>query len=195
MIRDLDICLNCGVAEIDYKGVLKTAEKELIEMFRERERLERTIARQRQTVIALRMKVDGDSFPKDHIETFKPKNLTDACRWVLYGTRRPLDAPTIRDRVEALGYDIGSSNPLASVHSVIKRLIEQGEVKRAYQRGRNNDLLPYTLAFWDTSGAFEPLKLPDGWVLPTDAQLRASEEQRRRRLNKKYRTALKKGKK
>jgi hypothetical protein len=193
LIRSLDICLNHLVAEIDYRTVLKSAEKELIDMFREREALERRIARQRQTVVALRMKVEGDQYPKHHIETFTPKNLTDACRWVLCGATKPLDAPAIRDRVEALAYDIGSSNPLASVHSVLKRLIEQGEVRRAYQLGRGNELLHYTLAFWEVSDVFAPRPVPAGWVLPTDAQIAADLKKRRRvRIPKKYREAIKK---
>jgi hypothetical protein len=178
------------VAEIDYRRVLKGAEKELIDMFRQRDALEHQIARQRQTVIALRMKVDGDRFPKDRIEIFKPKTLTDACRWVLAGAMKPLDAPEIRDRVEALGYDIGSSNPLASVHSVIKRLIEQREVKRAYRVGSGNEPLSFTAAFWDISSDFAPRKLPEGWCFPTDAQLKEADKRRGERLEKKYRKAL-----
>jgi hypothetical protein len=149
-----------------YRSALKLAEKELVSLFRQRETVERQIARTRQTVISLRMKIAGDARPGDNFSHFVPQNLTDACRWVLQAASKPLDVPTMRDRIEALAFDIGSSNPLASIHSVVKRLAEQGEVRSAYRVSPEHGYLWFTHAFW--WGQLE--KLPAGWVIPTEEE-------------------------
>lgn len=57
-----------------------------------------------------------------------PFGLTDACRVALRGAGRPMTAVDVRDRLGATGYDLEKyANPLAAIHTVLKRLREAGE--------------------------------------------------------------------
>jgi hypothetical protein len=54
--------------------------------------------------------------------------LTDACRIVLKAVDHPLVAAEIRRKLEAMGYDTSHfSNPLGSIHVVLRRLCRAGE--------------------------------------------------------------------
>ena len=56
--------------------------------------------------------------------------LTDACRMVLKSAGHPLAAAEVRLQLEAAGMDFSRySNPLASIHTVHKRLCRSGEAK------------------------------------------------------------------
>jgi hypothetical protein len=64
--------------------------------------------------------------------------LTDACRMVLKTAGHPLTPAEIRLQLEATGMDLSRySNPLASIHTVLKRLCQSGEahfVPRAHSK-------------------------------------------------------------
>jgi hypothetical protein len=54
--------------------------------------------------------------------------LTDACRMVLKAVDHPLAAAEIRLKLETMGYDTSHfSNPLGSIHVVLRRLCRAGE--------------------------------------------------------------------
>jgi len=54
--------------------------------------------------------------------------LADACRMVLRASSEPLSATAIRQNLMALKYDLSKhANPLASIYSVLKRLVDSGE--------------------------------------------------------------------
>ena len=56
-----------------------------------------------------------------------PWGLTDACRTLLRNAGRPLSAVEIRARLTSIGFDLNRySNPLAAIHTVLKRLDESG---------------------------------------------------------------------
>ena len=58
--------------------------------------------------------------------------LTDACRMVLKAAGHPLTAVEIRSQLEAMGFDCSRySNPLASIHTVLRRLCRSGEASFA----------------------------------------------------------------
>ena len=55
--------------------------------------------------------------------------LTDACRVVLKGAGHPMTPMEVRDRLEAMGFDLSKySSSLAAIHTVLKRLHEAGEL-------------------------------------------------------------------
>ena len=55
--------------------------------------------------------------------------LTDACRVVLKNASRPMTPTDVRDRLEAIGFDLSKyANSLAAVHTVLKRLNQAQEV-------------------------------------------------------------------
>jgi len=58
-----------------------------------------------------------------------PMGLSDACRLVLRGARGPMTAIQVRERLEAIGIMDPSkyANPLAVIHTTLKRLEESGE--------------------------------------------------------------------
>jgi len=58
--------------------------------------------------------------------------LTDACRMVLKAVDHPLTAAEIRLKLETMGYDTSHfSNPLGSIHVVLRRLCRAGEASVA----------------------------------------------------------------
>lgn len=55
--------------------------------------------------------------------------LTDACRVVLKGAGHPMTPMEVRDRLEAIGFDLSKySSSLAAIHTVLKRLHEAEEL-------------------------------------------------------------------
>lgn len=57
--------------------------------------------------------------------------LADACRKVLQENDRYMSPREIRDMLEVNDYDLSQySNPLASIHGVLKRLVESGQALR-----------------------------------------------------------------
>jgi hypothetical protein len=62
------------------------------------------------------------------------KNLTQTVLETLIASDAPMEATHIRTTLQNLGYDLKSSNPLASIYSVLKRLREQGKVHQAVKR-------------------------------------------------------------
>jgi Mg2+ and Co2+ transporter CorA len=104
-----------------YRSALDAARQELDELLGQRSELETRIAQLRQTVATLAALCDET--PDLDI------GLTEACRSVLRGATA-LRAPDIRDRVTAMGVDLSTyANGIGAVHTVLKRLIESGEVK------------------------------------------------------------------
>ena len=58
--------------------------------------------------------------------------LTDACRAVLRSTRAPMTPSDVRDRLAAMGVELAAyANPLAAIHTTLKRLTEAEELKIA----------------------------------------------------------------
>ncbi len=54
--------------------------------------------------------------------------LTDACRTALRCAGAPMTPIEIRDRLRSTGFDLSRyANPLAAIHTVLKRLAESGE--------------------------------------------------------------------
>jgi hypothetical protein len=62
--------------------------------------------------------------------TIEPdEGLADACRRVLHTTQRYMTPQEIRDILEASNYDLKQhNNPLASIHGILKRFDQSGEV-------------------------------------------------------------------
>ena len=57
--------------------------------------------------------------------------LTDACKTSLRCGGAPMTPLEVRDRLQSTGFDINRySNPLAAIHTVLRRLTESGDVRR-----------------------------------------------------------------
>jgi hypothetical protein len=60
--------------------------------------------------------------------------MTDCIRAILKKAVEPLTASEIRESLESIGFDMNSySNPLATVHTVLRRLTESGEVETMHE--------------------------------------------------------------
>ena len=59
-----------------------------------------------------------------------PMGLTDAIRLVLRGAGVPMTPLEVRDRLQAIGFDVSKyTNDLAAVHTILKRLNHSGELR------------------------------------------------------------------
>ncbi len=57
--------------------------------------------------------------------------LTEACKTSLRCAAAPMTPLEVRDRLQSTGFDINRySNPLAAIHTVLRRLTESGEARR-----------------------------------------------------------------
>jgi hypothetical protein len=152
------------VKRASYREALREARKDLQTLFRRREQLERQIARTRQTVIALSRVCEKDDHKvllRHAVE--KSFGLTDAIRTALMAANVPLDALSVRSALETVGYDIGASpNTLVSIHTVLKRLAANGEIKQVGKKAGRNETGPLfsSLGFW-----WGQYGIPKGWTL------------------------------
>jgi hypothetical protein len=106
----------------DYRRALDAAVREYEALISQQTELEARIAQLRHSIAAL-TKLCG-------YESTVPLGLTEACRLVLRNADAPLTALEIRDRLKAIGVDLDKySNPLASIHTILKRMRDGGEVK------------------------------------------------------------------
>lgn len=104
-----------------YRRALEAALRELEQAMAQRTVLDTRIAQLRQTVGTLN-RLCG-------YEPTVPWSLTDACRVVLRSAGAPLTAVQIRDRFETIGLDTTRyANALSAIHTVLKRLVETGEI-------------------------------------------------------------------
>ena len=63
--------------------------------------------------------------------------LTDACKTSLRCAGVPMTPLEVRDRLQSTGFDINRySNPLAAIHTVLRRLTEAGELRRRVSRSK-----------------------------------------------------------
>ena len=106
----------------DYRRALEAAVREYEALIARHAELDARIAQLQHSIAAL-TKLCG-------YEPTVPFGLTDACRLVLRNADAPLTALEIRDRLKTIGVDLDKySNPLASIHTVLKRMHESGELK------------------------------------------------------------------
>jgi hypothetical protein len=105
----------------EYRRALDAAGREYEKLFAEHAALEGRLSQLKHSIAAL-TKLCG-------YEPTVPLGLTDACRLVLRNATQPLTALEVRDRLASIGVDLEKhSNPLASIHTVLKRLHEAGEL-------------------------------------------------------------------
>jgi hypothetical protein len=147
----LDILYNSStMTEDDYKKALDTARAEMGELVVKKDAIEKRIAQLRQLIVSLSA-VSAEDNDED-IKLYIPGALDKAARTAALGVAQAMmgsviglsDAirdvlkaakgwqyPTeVRDGLERLGIDVQSySNILASIHTILKRLVESGEAE------------------------------------------------------------------
>jgi len=103
--------------------------------------------------------VDGVRPDLEVVEGVTDVRLTDACREVMRAGPTYRTARGVRDVLVSSGYDLAQhKNPLASIHGVLKRLAESGEIEETEINGstryRRKSLKPLT----GFSGVYDPMK-------------------------------------
>jgi hypothetical protein len=112
----------------DYRRALDAAVREYEQALAERTALDGRLAQLQQTINTL-SRLCG-------LQPTVPWGLTDACRTILRNAARPLTAIEVRDRLASIGFDLGRyANPLAAIHTVLKRLTAAGDVSAGDRRG------------------------------------------------------------
>jgi len=106
----------------EYRRALEAATKEYGTLGAERERIDTRLAELAHSIATL-SKLCG------YTPTV-PWGLTDACRTVLRNAAVPMMPSEVRDRLTAIGFELGTyANPLAAIHTTLKRLVEAHELK------------------------------------------------------------------
>ena len=84
--------------------------------------------------------------------------LTEACKTSLRCAAVPMTPLDVRDRLQSTGFDINRySNPLAAIHTVLRRLTESGEVRRRVSRSRG---VTYEFRAPEARGMAHPARQP-----------------------------------
>lgn len=152
---------------------LRDARAELKDLFVQREELERRIARTRQSVIALGRLCPESTYRENMkhnlIESERVTGLTNAVRLTVMAATVPIKSDHVRKELEAVGFDTGTSpNVHRSIHTILGRLCESGEIIEVGQRiksGREKGLVSRT-AFW-----YGQWSIPKGWSRFPDKRL------------------------
>jgi hypothetical protein len=138
------------MSDIDYERALASAKKELEELMKFHESTERRITTLKQ-VIANLMALHGDDVPPDLIGP----GLTEACRNVLRASTVEMTPLQVRSALQSAGFDVGKyTNPLASIHAVLKRLVDGSEAEVLKRSGK-------TYYKWERRLAPPPTTLPN----------------------------------
>jgi hypothetical protein len=114
-----------------YKKALADIHTELDALVAQRNELDKRIAKLRQSATSLQSLIEDevDGGPSEFMRELAEIGLTDACREVLKATGEWMLATVIRDSLSTVGYDTtGQKNPLSSIHNILKRLVDSGEV-------------------------------------------------------------------
>jgi hypothetical protein len=109
------------MTDSDYRAALAAAIKEYEDLGRQRRQIDDRLAQLAQTIGTLN-KLLG-------YESTVPLGLTDAIRLVMRGGV-PMTPIEVRDRLQGIGFDVSKyANDLAAVHTILKRLNENGELR------------------------------------------------------------------
>ena len=110
------------MADEKYRSALQEAIHEYERLSRQRAEMDERIAQLVQTI--------GNLTRLCKIVPAAVLGLTDACRLALKAAGQPLTAAEVRLQLEAMGYDTAKySNPLGSIHVVLRRLCRSGEAR------------------------------------------------------------------
>jgi hypothetical protein len=158
------------MAEIDYKVLIGKAkndllatQKELGETYKKQEELEKKITGLRAIIAAMARMLDEEFVEEDAM------GLTDAIREAFRsaGISGNLTPTEIKGKLEMMGYDTAKyGNVMASVHTIINRLVNQKEVKEIGKRGDKP-------AYQMTDNLKQPTRKSFGQLLAEDATRRA----------------------
>lgn len=126
----------CDMKKPNYQRILYDAKQKLAQLLVERQERDKEIARMHSVVTNLQnLCADQDQrefwggaerVVKAHLKV----GITEAVRVILQENFFPITAVDLKKQIEARKLDINRyANPLAVIHTVLKRLIQSGDVK------------------------------------------------------------------
>jgi hypothetical protein len=123
----------CVMSEDAYLIALQKARAALVQAVHDRDELNLKILQLQQLVKVLTGATQNE--PPGSNETFENVaatiGFTEAVLTILRNSREELTARNIRDRMVALGYELGKyANPLGFIYSVLGRLEAQGKIRQ-----------------------------------------------------------------
>lgn len=132
-----------------HKMELREAQMQLAKLYEQRQKLDVEIAKQQQRVSALALLADeiDQTFEKMAL------GLTAACRAAFRAAGlRGLMPTELRDSLKRMGVRVDKySNPMASIHAVIRRLEEKGEIRKRIHdehEGVDKSVYQWALKSW-----------------------------------------------
>lgn len=140
----------------DYRRALDAAVREYETLIAEQSALEGRLAQLKHSIATL-TKLCG-------YEPTVPLGLTDACRLVLRNAAGPLTALEVRDRLLSIGVALDNhSNPLASIHTVLKRMQDGGEIVERDREDEPSTRAAYAFVPPGASAAISGLRKSRAW--------------------------------
>jgi hypothetical protein len=127
------------MSDHDYRRALDAAVREYERLTIDHAALESRLSQLKHSIAAL-TRLCG-------YEPTVPLGLTDACRLVLRNSSDPLTAVELRHRLASIGVDLDRhANPLASIHTVLRRLQETGELVERDRDDERSSRTAYSFA-------------------------------------------------
>jgi hypothetical protein len=120
----------------EYKQAYNRAKQELLERLKKRDQLDQEIRKLKQSAKTLAELAGADPEEIDKLllaEGFAPDSrlgFTDAIRRLLRTRREALHPIEIRDDLLKMGIGRDQVNLLSSIHTVLRRLVEAGEIEK-----------------------------------------------------------------
>ena len=124
------------MARDTYKKAYETAKLELLQHLQKRDQLDQKIRKLRQSLKPLGELCGADPEEIDKLlltEGFaidSPRGFTDAIRRLFRMHKTPLTPPEIRADLLKLGIGQDQVNLLSSIHTVLRRMVESGEIEK-----------------------------------------------------------------
>jgi hypothetical protein len=113
-----------------YKEALNAARAELEKLQEQREETDNRITQLKQTIFGLAKLCKEDAFLREWGKEIEAAGITENCRQVLKASYIALTPLEVKDQLLKLGLDASKyTNLLASIHAVLKRLVESQEIR------------------------------------------------------------------
>jgi hypothetical protein len=121
------------MSERDYRLTLRAAQQEFADLITKRKTIDERLVKLSKMIASLQGLLAGNNSRAEIALKF-----TDACRYVLQGSRTPKTPREIRDDLIAIGFPVEEyQNVLASIHTTMKRLGEKREVQLVMAGGKS----------------------------------------------------------